>query len=85
MLGENNDRQTDGPACDNLHLLPWQVVACGPGRRRDDRMIEAQGAMNRFQVWMGDLLTDLACRRARRHETKRASGPGRAPHEGRTA
>jgi hypothetical protein len=78
MLSENNDRRMDSPACDNFHLLPWHVVACGPGLRDDDRMIEAQGAMNRFQVWIGDLFTDLACRWARRHETKRAPGAGRA-------
>lgn len=67
MLSEYDDRHTAGPAEDSFPLLPWRVVACRPTHHRDSHMIGAQSALNRIQVWVGDLFIGLAAWRARRH------------------
>lgn len=78
MLSENDDRQPRDPAGDLFQLLPWQVIAGCPACRQDARMIGAQSALNRMQVWIGDLFIDLAAWRAERRTAKRAPEPGRA-------
>ncbi len=65
MLSENmkhGPKSAPKPAFD---LMPWGIVTGASAHRREGRMIEAQGAINRFQVWIGDLIIHLTAYRTR--------------------
>jgi hypothetical protein len=42
-----------------LHLLPWAVIMGAEAPQYDDRLQGAQIALNRIQVWLGDIIINL--------------------------
>jgi hypothetical protein len=48
------------------HLIPFAILAGVAPRPEDDRLIRAQSALNRVQVWIGDLFIDFRLWRKRR-------------------
>lgn len=59
---ERND-QSDRRTRTGFHLIPCAVVAGVEVPAHDDRLLGTQSALNRVQVWMGDLFMDIRHRR----------------------
>lgn len=75
MPGEHIDPPSGQPNPSGLHLIPCAVVAGVQAPAHDDRLYAAQSALNRVQVWIGDLVRDLVHRRdARRLVLSRPKG-----------
>lgn len=63
MPGEQIGKAGRGTS-QGLHLFPCAVVAGVEPPDYDDRLQGAQSALNRAQVWVGDLLIALRRRRS---------------------
>jgi hypothetical protein len=63
MPGEQIGKAGRGTS-QGLHLFPCAVVAGVEAPDYDDRLQGAQSALNRVQVWVGDLLIALRRRRS---------------------
>lgn len=64
MLSENIDRRPNVTPQPAFGLMPCGIVAGATTPAGEGRLIEAQGAMNRFQVWIGDLFIAMTAFRA---------------------
>ena len=63
MPGEQIGKAGRGTSL-GLHLFPCAVVAGVEAPEHDDRLQGAQSALNRVQVWLGDVLIGLRQRRS---------------------
>jgi hypothetical protein len=73
QIGDLSERRTPH----GLHLIPCAVVAGVDAPRYDDRLQGAQSALNRIQVWLGDILIQL--RRRRQVRSKEVSAARSEP------
>lgn len=82
MPGEQNSAAPDRRAPNGLHLFPCAVIVGAQAPRHDDRLQGAQSALNRIQVWLGDILIDLRRRRRIRLAAPDRSSPTLAADPG---
>lgn len=72
MPGEQIPPPSTRPTRTGLHLFPCGVVTGVEAPAHDDRLIGAQSALNRVQVWLGDFFIEL---RSRRRLRSTGAGP----------
>jgi hypothetical protein len=65
MPGEHINPSSGREPRSGLHLFPCAVISGVEAPQYDDRLQNAQSALNRIQVWLGDIFIDLAAKRRR--------------------
>lgn len=60
MRGEQIDNPSNPRTQSGSYLLPFAAVAGVAALSCDDRLQGAQSALNRVQVWLGDIFIDFA-------------------------
>ena len=66
MLRANSEPANASRPGSGLGLFPCAVVTGSVAPEASERMLHAQSALNRVQVWVGDLVIDVAAWRKAR-------------------